>query len=85
MIWKFLIPGWNRYMVIGVILGIIGFFLTPFIIGIPIMMFGWMMAIFGFFWGIVCMIPGAKEKVLKFKKYLVDYYKTIIRWPPKKR
>jgi hypothetical protein len=82
MFWKFLIPGWNRYMVMGVILGIIGFLLIPFLIGIPIMMVGWLMATFGFFWGIICLVPGAKERVLKFKKYLIDYYKTIIRGNP---
>lgn len=79
MFWKFLMPGWNRYVVIGILLGVIGFFLTPFIIGIPIMMVGWMMATFGFFWGLVCMIPGAKERALKFKNYLVDYYKGLFR------
>jgi len=79
MFWKLLMPGWNRYVVIGILLGVVGFFLTPFIIGIPIMMVGWMMATFGFFWGLICMIPGAKERALKFKKYLVDYFKGLFR------
>ena len=77
--WNLIPLGFNRYIVIGILLGIIGFFLSPFIIGIPIMALGWMMATFGVFWFWFNLIPGSKNLKKKVKQYFKDYVKMIYR------
>ena len=63
----------NRYVLIGIGLFFLGFFLTPFLIGIPIMIAGWFLGTFGFFYGYYCLIPGHENLTKKIKDYWRRY------------
>jgi hypothetical protein len=67
-------PSLNRYIIIGVILFVIGLFLTPFLIGFPIMTAGWLLGTFGVFYYYLNLIPGGRKILLKAKEYLRQWF-----------
>ncbi|MFH0943004.1 MAG: hypothetical protein V1810_02400 [Candidatus Beckwithbacteria bacterium] len=66
---------WNKYTITGVILFLGGMVLTVFIIGIPIMLVGWLLMSFGFVWGVIGWIPGGRNLVDKLKTKIIEAYK----------
>jgi hypothetical protein len=71
---EFFLPGFNRYIVIGILLFVIGLFLSVFIIGIPIMAAGWFLATFGVFYYFFKFIPGHEKVEAKVKEYLKQWF-----------
>lgn len=67
----------------GMALVIVGFFLTPFVIGIPIMIMGFLIGTWFFWYGIFCqiikIIPGGEAKASNFKKIIIESYKPYFR------
>lgn len=63
----------NRFTFIGIGLFFLGFFLTPFLIGIPIMTLGWFLMTFGFFYHLLELFPGGDKVIIAAKKYLKDW------------
>ncbi len=49
MLLKIFRPGLNRQILIGFGVVILGIFLTPFLIGVPIFILGWLIILQGFF------------------------------------
>ena len=77
MIPNFLLPGFNRYILLGIVLFIVGFFLSPFLIGIPIMLVGWMVGIFGVFYYYYHFIPGHDRLTNKIKDFGRRYLQEL--------
>ncbi len=53
MLLKIFRPGLNRQILIGFGVVILGIFLTPFLIGVPIFILGWLIILWGFFAGLL--------------------------------
>ncbi|MCJ7793010.1 MAG: hypothetical protein MUP45_03475 [Candidatus Marinimicrobia bacterium] len=64
----------NRYTLLGIGLFFLGLFLTPFLIGFPIMTVGWLLMTFGFFYQILKIIPGGDKVIAESKKYLKKWF-----------
>jgi hypothetical protein len=60
-------PKLNRYIVVGFLMLVAGFFLIPFLIGIPIFMIGSVLFIIGVMISLVSMLPGGNKIVLAYK------------------
>jgi len=71
-LFSFLTP-LNRFTLIGIGLFFLGMFLTPILIGIPIMTLGWFLMIFGFFYHLLKLFPGGDKVIIVAKKYLKDW------------
>ena len=67
-------PGFNRYVIIGIILFIIGLFLTPFLIGLPIMTAGWLLGTFGVFYYYLTLFPAGRKLWAEAKEYLKQWF-----------
>lgn len=67
-------PGFNRYTIIGVVLFILGLFLTPFLIGIPIMTAGWLLMTFGIFYYYLNLFPAGHKVWLKIREYIKEWF-----------
>jgi len=72
---RFFPLSFNRYLVLGIVLFFLGLFLTPFIIGIPIMTAGWFLMTFGFFYSLVTFFPGGKKLVDRAGAGLKSYFR----------
>jgi hypothetical protein len=69
----------NKFTIIGIAIIILGFFLTPIFIGIPIMMIGFLIGDFGIIYGIVKIIPGLEDKLKKLFGIVKESYKPYFR------
>lgn len=69
----------NKYVIIGIFLIILGIFLTPIYIGVPIMMFGFLIGNFGVLLWIIRLFPGLEEKMKKLIDEIKDSYKPYFR------
>lgn len=76
---------WNKYVLIGIGLIVLGIFLTPFIIGLPILIAGFLIGDFGILVGIVRWIPGLEGKLKKMGQTVIDGYKPYFRKEAKKQ
>lgn len=74
---------WNRLTTIGIILIIVGFILTPLIIGIPILVTGFLLGSMGIWYGVyktvIKFVPNGEERVKKIKQDIIDSYKPFFR------
>ena len=69
----------NKFIIIGIIIIILGFFLTPIFIGFPIMMIGFLIGDFGVVYGIVQKVPGLEDKIRIFFTTIKESYKPYFR------
>lgn len=74
---------WNRLTIIGMIMVVVGLILTPVIIGIPILIAGFLIGGAGIWYGIyktiIRFIPGGEEKIKKLKQDIIESYKPYFR------
>jgi hypothetical protein len=68
----------------GVGLIILGIVLSPIIIGIPIMVLGFLVGDFGILLGVVRIVPGLETKFQKLGRMIVESYKPYLRKEVKK-
>jgi hypothetical protein len=69
----------NKFTIIGIAIIILGFFLTPILIGFPIMVVGFLIGDFGILYGIVKIVPGLDTKIGKLFTMIKDSYKPYFR------
>ena len=69
----------NKFTVGGIVIIVLGFFLTPIFIGFPVMMIGFLIGDFGIIYGIVRSIPGLEDKFRKLFAMIKDSYKPYFR------
>lgn len=69
----------NKYTLIGILLMIVGVILTPIWIGIPILVFGFLIADFGIIYYIIKKIPGAEDKVKDIFKMIKKSYEPYFK------
>lgn len=69
----------HRYVYLGILLIVVGFFLSPLIIGIPILILGFLVGSFGIWIGlfkkILSFIPDGEARWHSFLVYIKDSYK----------
>jgi hypothetical protein len=70
---------WNKYILIGIGLIIIGIPLSALIIGIPIMIAGFLIGDFGVALSIIRVIPGLEKKIKGLWQMIIDSYKPYFR------
>lgn len=69
----------NKFTIIGIVIIVLGFFLSPIFIGFPIMMIGFLIGDFGIVYGIIKMVPGLDNKFKKLFKMIKESYKPYFR------
>jgi hypothetical protein len=72
-------------VLIGIGLIVLGMFLSPFIIGIPIMIAGFLIGDFGILLGIVRWIPGLEKKIKSLGVMVINSYRPYFRKEAKKK
>ena len=75
---------WNKYILIGIALIILGIFLTPIIIGIPILIAGFLIGDFGIILSIIRCVPGLENKCKKMGQAAIDSFTPYFRRKAKK-
>lgn len=69
----------NKFTIIGIVIIVLGFFLTPILIGFPIMVIGFLIGDFGIVYGIVKAVPGLEDRVKKLFIMIKESYKPYFR------
>ncbi|HUC94962.1 MAG TPA: hypothetical protein VMR19_03120 [Candidatus Saccharimonadales bacterium] len=69
----------NKFTITGIVIIILGIFLTPIFIGFPIMVVGFLIGDFGIIYGIVRHVPGLEDKFKKLFAVIKNSYKPYFR------
>jgi len=69
----------NKFTIIGIVIIVLGIFLTPIFIGFPIMMIGFLIGDVGIIYGVVRNVPGLEDKTRKFFTMIKELYKPYFR------
>lgn len=69
----------NKYVIVGVFIFLLGLVLTPIIIGVPLVVIGLLVADFGVMVWFIKKIPGLERKILEIFDIIKESYKPYFR------
>lgn len=71
--------GYNKYLILGMIMIVVGMILTPLIVGIPILVAGFLVGNIGIWYGLIKRVPGMEAKLTGFKKMIINSYRPYFK------